>query len=161
MVTQPSAIPAAGKFSARVQCWMESVFLALGIPLAIWGVPKLISILPVASHGSPEQRFLLWVVEGAVVLWACLVVLWFLLRKCGLSFREIGLWRLGTWPAWAVASPSTRSATGWRCHGSAMPVAAAATASAAWRRSARSNATWPSARRRESGARRSEAMSVP
>ena len=111
MVTQTSAIPAAGKFSARFQCWLESLFLALGIPLAIWGVSRLISTLPVASHGSPEQRFLLWAVEGAVVLWACLVVLWFLLRKRGLSFRELGVWRLGTWPAWAVAVSFTALST--------------------------------------------------
>ena len=38
MVTQPSAIPAAGKFSVRVQCWMESLFLALGIPVALGSI---------------------------------------------------------------------------------------------------------------------------
>lgn len=104
MVSQPSAIAAPGKPSVRVQCWIESLILALATPIAIWGVSKLISIsLPLASHGSPERRFLLWSAEGAVVLWAFVIVLWFVLRRRGLSFRLLGVWRLGTWPAWGLA----------------------------------------------------------
>src|SRR6267143_1968770 len=29
--------------------------------------------------------------------------LWFALQSRGLSFRDLGVWGLGTWPAWVVA----------------------------------------------------------
>jgi len=102
-----------GKFSGRVQCWVESVVLALGSPVLIWGVSRLISLsVPTAAHGSPEQRFLLWASEGAVVLWSFVIVLWFVLRGRGLSFHALGVWRLGTWPAWVVALLFTVLSTG-------------------------------------------------
>ena len=109
MTTQGSM----GKFSGRVQCWVESVVLALGSPVLIWGVSRLISLsVPTAAYGSPEQRFLLWASEGAVVLWSFVIVLWFVLRGRGLSFHALGVWRLGTWPAWVVALLFTVLSTG-------------------------------------------------
>jgi len=108
MPTQASGVFPVGKSSGRVQCWLESLVLALGSPLAIWGVSKIISIsFAAASDASPEQRFLLWVSQGAVVLWSLVIALWFVLRSRGLSFHDLGVWRLGTWYAWVVALLST------------------------------------------------------
>jgi membrane protease YdiL (CAAX protease family) len=104
MATKASGVRAIGRSSGRVRCWVESAILALGSPLTIWGVSRLISVsVPSASHGSPEQRFLLWASEGAIVLWSGVILLWFVLRSRGLSFHDLGVWRLGTWPAWVVA----------------------------------------------------------
>lgn len=70
----------------------------------IWIVSKLISFsVPAAEHGSPEQRYLLWILGGAIVEWAFVVALWFVMRKRGSSFKSLGVWRLGTWPAWVMA----------------------------------------------------------
>jgi membrane protease YdiL (CAAX protease family) len=91
-----------GRSSSRVQCWLESLVLAVGSPLAIWVVSRLVP-LSMASHASPELRFLLWISQGAVVLWSFVIVLWFVLRRRGASFHDLGVWRLGTWPAWLVA----------------------------------------------------------
>ena len=113
MTTQASGIRAIGEFSGRVQCWVESVVLAVGSPVLIWGVSRLISLsVPTAANGSTEQRFLLWAGEGAVVLWSFVIVLWFVLRGRGLSFHAFGVWRLGTWPAWVVALLFTVLSTG-------------------------------------------------
>ena len=113
MTTQASGIRAIGKFSGRVQCWVESVVLAVGSPVLIWGVSRLISLsVPTAANGSTEQRFLLWAGEGAVVLWSFVIVLWFVLRGRGLSFHALGVWRLGTWPPWVVALLFTALSTG-------------------------------------------------
>jgi membrane protease YdiL (CAAX protease family) len=104
MGPEVSGTRAVANSSGRVQCWVESVILALGSPIAIWVFSRLISVsVPAASHGSPEQRFLLWASEGAVVLWSFVIVLWLVLRSRGLSFHDLGVWRLGTWPAWVVA----------------------------------------------------------
>jgi membrane protease YdiL (CAAX protease family) len=104
MASEASRVRAGGKSSGRVQCWVESAILAVGSPLAIWGVSRLISFsVPAASHGSPEQRFLIWTAEGALVLWPFVIVLWLVLRSRGFSFSDLGVWRLGTWPAWVVA----------------------------------------------------------
>jgi len=92
--------PSSGKF----RCWAESLILGLGIPSAIWASSKLISTsIPAAVHGSPEQRFLFWISGGVIVEWLFVVVLWFVLRHRGLSFKNLGVWRLGTWPAWVMA----------------------------------------------------------
>jgi hypothetical protein len=104
MATPPPGIRAVSRFSDRVRCWVESLVLALGSPLAICGVSRLISFsIPAASYGSPEQRFLIWASKGAVVLWSLVIVLWLVLRSRGLSFHDLGVWRLGTWPAWVLA----------------------------------------------------------
>jgi membrane protease YdiL (CAAX protease family) len=80
------------------------LIVGLGIPAAIWIVSKLISLsIPAAVHGSPEQRFLLWILGGVIVEWVFVVVIWFVLRTRGSSFEDIGVWRLGTWPAWVIA----------------------------------------------------------
>lgn len=104
MVTHASGVQMASGSPGRLLCWVESLILALGVPAAIWGVSKLISIsVPAALHGSPEQRFLLWISAGVVVEWLFVIVLWFALRSRGLSFKDLGVWRLGTWPGWIVA----------------------------------------------------------
>jgi membrane protease YdiL (CAAX protease family) len=104
MTTQASGVLPVGKASGQVQCWVESIVLSLGSPLAIWGVSRLISLsVPAATHGSPEQRFVIWAIEGAVVLWSLVIVLWFVLRSRGLAFKDLGVWNVGTWPAWVVA----------------------------------------------------------
>ena len=83
---------------------MESLILGLGIPSAIWAVSKFISAsIPAAVHGSPEQRFFFWFSAGVVVEWLFVIGLWFVLRRRGLSFTDLGVWRVGTWPAWVVA----------------------------------------------------------
>ena len=38
-----------------------------------------------------------------VVEWLLVVAVWFLLRSRGSSFKAIGVWRVGTLPAWVVA----------------------------------------------------------
>jgi membrane protease YdiL (CAAX protease family) len=104
MATQVSGALPTGKAFGRVQCWLESIVLSLGSPLAIWGISRLISLsVPAATHGSREQRFVIWASEGAIVLWSLVIVVWFVLRSRGLSFKDLGIWGLGTWPAWAVA----------------------------------------------------------
>jgi hypothetical protein len=93
----------AGSFS-RLQCWVDSLILGIGIPSAIWAVSKFISVsIPAAIHGSPEQRFFFWCSAGVVVEWLFVIGLWFVLRQRRVSFTDLGVWRLGTWPAWVVA----------------------------------------------------------
>src|ERR1700751_2343977 len=104
MATEVSGVRAGGKPSGRVRCWLESVILALGSPLAIWVVSRLVSVsIRAATHGSPEQRFLIWASEGALVLWSFVIVLWLVLRSRGVSFHDLGVWRFGTWHAWVLA----------------------------------------------------------
>jgi membrane protease YdiL (CAAX protease family) len=98
------AAEAGSASSGRLQCWVESLILGLGIPPAIWALSELISAsIPAAIHGSPEQRFFWWFIAGVVVEWLFVIGLWFVLRRRGLFFRDFGVWRLGTWAAWAVA----------------------------------------------------------
>jgi membrane protease YdiL (CAAX protease family) len=83
---------------------LESSIIGLGIPAAIWIVSKLISSsIPVAVHGSAEQRFLFWILGGVIVEWAFVAGAWLILRTRGSSFKDIGVWRFGTWPAWVMA----------------------------------------------------------
>jgi membrane protease YdiL (CAAX protease family) len=104
MATQASGVKGVTASPSRLQCWVESLVLGLGIPSAIWAVSRLISLsIPAADHGSPEERFFYWLSAGAVVEWLFVFVIWLLLRHRGLSFRDFGVWRLGTWPAWLVA----------------------------------------------------------
>jgi len=88
----------------RLLCWMESLVLGIGVPVAIWGCSTLVNrFIPAALHGSVEQRFLLWIVGGMIAEWLFVIGLWFVLRKRGSSFKELGVWRFGRWPAWAIA----------------------------------------------------------
>jgi membrane protease YdiL (CAAX protease family) len=104
MDTHVSRVQTASASSGQLVCWLESLIVGLGIPAAIWIVSKLISLsIPAAVHGSPEQRFLLWILGGVIVEWVFVVVIWFVLRTRGSSFEDIGVWRLGTWPAWVIA----------------------------------------------------------
>ena len=90
--------------SGQLSCWVESLLLALGVPAGIWLVSRLLSAsIPAATHGSSEQRFLLWILGGALVEWAFVVGLWFVLRSRKSSFTELGVWRVGTWSAWTLA----------------------------------------------------------
>jgi membrane protease YdiL (CAAX protease family) len=104
MDTRVSAVQTATASPGRLLCWLESLILSLGVPAAIWVVSKLISLsIPAAVHGSAEQRFLLWILAGVIVEWVFVVAVWFVLRTRGFSFKDIGVWRLGTWPAWVIA----------------------------------------------------------
>lgn len=103
MATHASRVKGVTASSSRLQCSVESLILGLGIPSAIWAVSKLISVsIPAAVHGAPEQRFF-WLSAGVVVEWLFVIGLWFVLRRRGLSFTDLGVWRSGTWPAWVVA----------------------------------------------------------
>ncbi len=90
--------------SIRLMCWMEWLILGLGLPAAIWVVSRLMRIcISATTHGSAEQRFFLWIVGGLIVEWAFVIVLWFALRARGSSFKDLGVRRFGTWPAWVGA----------------------------------------------------------
>jgi membrane protease YdiL (CAAX protease family) len=104
MVTQVSRVTAVAAPDSRLRCWVQSLVLGLGIPSAIWVVSKIITVsIPAAVHGSPEQRFFFWFIAGVIVEWLFVVGVWLVLRRRGLSFQELGVWRIGTWPAWLVA----------------------------------------------------------
>src|SRR5216683_4615512 len=104
MNTGVSGVQMASVSSGRLVCWVESLIVGLSIPAAIWIISKLISLsIPAAVHGSVEQRFLLWILGGVIVEWVFVVAVWFVLRTRGSSFKDIGVWRLGTWPAWVMA----------------------------------------------------------
>lgn len=104
MDTHVSGAQTAITSPSRLLCWLESLILGLGVPAAIWVISKLNSLsIPAALHGSAEQRFLLWIFGGVIVEWVFVVAVWFVLRTRGSSFKDIGAWRLGTWPAWVVA----------------------------------------------------------
>ena len=99
-----SGVQAVSASSSWLLCWVESLILGLGVPSGIWAVSRLISLyIPAAVHGSREQRFLLWILGGVIVEWSFVIVLWFLLRARRSSFRDLGVWRFGRWPAWTLA----------------------------------------------------------
>jgi membrane protease YdiL (CAAX protease family) len=94
----------AGKSPGRGRCWFESLVLGAGIPLAIWGASRLISFsFAAAVDGSPEERFFYWLIAGVATEWLFVAGLWFALRRRGERFKDLGIWRLGTWPAWLLA----------------------------------------------------------
>jgi len=96
---------AAGRRPSRGQCWLETLVLGAGLPVAIWFLPKLISFsFAAALHGSPEQRFF-YLVPGVAAEWLFVAGLWFALRRRGERFKDLGVWRVGTWPAWVLALP--------------------------------------------------------
>ena len=83
---------------------MEALILGLGGPVAIWVVSGVIrGSTPAATNGSAEQRFFLWLLGGLITEWCFVIALWLLVRKRGSSFRNLGVWRLGTLSAWLVA----------------------------------------------------------
>lgn len=89
---------------SQLRCWIESLILGLGLPAAIWVVSRIISrSVPAAVHGSPASRFLLWILAGLIVEWSFVMALWFIVRSRHSSFRDLGVWSLGTWPAWVLA----------------------------------------------------------
>ena len=104
MATNVSGAQAARSSGNRVLCWIEALALGAIVPAGILGVDKLMSAsIPTATHGSAEQRFLLWVSHGMIVEWALVAVVWLMLRRRGSSFKELGVWRAGTWAAWVLA----------------------------------------------------------
>jgi membrane protease YdiL (CAAX protease family) len=99
----PGQRPSGSRIS-RSRCWVEALLVGLGMPAAIWVTNKVIYYsIPAAVHGSHEQRFLWSILGVAIVEWATVIVLWFVLRARGSSFFDIGVWRTGTWPAWVLA----------------------------------------------------------
>jgi hypothetical protein len=78
--------------------------LGLGIPATIWSLSKLIaSFIPDAVSGSPEQRFFFWFIAGVIAEWLFVIGVWFLLENRRLSFKDLGVWRKGSWSEWVLA----------------------------------------------------------
>ncbi len=87
-----------------VRLWTEFVILGLGLPAAIWLASKLIQVsVPAATHGSPGERFIWWIAGPAIAEWLFVLGLVLVLRHRRLSFKDLGVWRLGNWRAWAFA----------------------------------------------------------
>ncbi len=104
MITLTVGVTAAIPPSGRLRCWVESLVLGLGIPAMIWCFSKFItSSVPAAVNGSPQQRFFFWFIAGVIVEWLFVIGVWFLLRNRGVSFKDLGVWRVGTWSAWVLA----------------------------------------------------------
>jgi membrane protease YdiL (CAAX protease family) len=104
MATQTVRVKSVTPPSGRLRCWVDSLTLGLGIPALIWSFSKLItSSVPAAVSGSPEQRFFFWFIAGVITEWLFVVGLWFLLKNRGVSFKDLGVWWVGTWAAWALA----------------------------------------------------------
>jgi membrane protease YdiL (CAAX protease family) len=102
--TSVSEVRSDGAWSGRLLCWVESLILGLGMPAGIWVVSRSISLyIPAAIRGSREQRFLFWILGGVIVEWSFVLALWFVLRTRKSSFRDLGVWRMGTWTAWTLA----------------------------------------------------------
>ena len=94
----------AAESPGRVQCWVESLVIALGSAGLIWGCSQVVTrFVPAATNGSVAQRFLLSLLGGVIAEWIFVIALWLLLRKRGRSFRELGVWRFGTWAGWVMA----------------------------------------------------------
>ncbi|HXX45047.1 MAG TPA: CPBP family intramembrane glutamic endopeptidase [Candidatus Acidoferrales bacterium] len=104
MTTNMSEAQAAGAPSGRIRCWIEALALGLIVPGGVWAVDKIMAgSIPAATHGSAEQRFLLWVSHGMIVEWALVALVWLMLRQRGASLKDLGTWRFGTWYAWVLA----------------------------------------------------------
>jgi membrane protease YdiL (CAAX protease family) len=104
MTTQALGVTAVTSPSGRLRCWFESLTLGLGIPAMIWLISKVIAgSVPAAINGSPEQRFFFWLIAGVIAEWLFVVGVWFLLKSRGASFKDLGVWRIGTWSAWVLA----------------------------------------------------------
>src|SRR5215469_12055319 len=94
----------AEKTSIRSRCWVEASILAFVAPATIWAISKLIArTVPAALHGSDQQRFWWNIASVAIEEWCFVGALWLLLRRRGSSFRDLGVWRVGRWAAWAIA----------------------------------------------------------
>jgi membrane protease YdiL (CAAX protease family) len=104
MATQALGANAFTPPTGRLRCWVESLTLGLGIPAMIWVFSKFITgSIPAAVSGSPEQRFFFWFIAGVIAEWLFVIGVWFLLKNRGVSFRDLGVWRVGTWSAWVLA----------------------------------------------------------
>ena len=104
MTTQTTRPKVVTSPSGRSRCWVESLTLGLGIPAMIWFFSKLItSSVPAAVNGSPEQRFFFWFIAGVIAEWLFVIGVWFLLKNRGISFKVLGVWRVGTLSAWVLA----------------------------------------------------------
>jgi membrane protease YdiL (CAAX protease family) len=105
-MSEPHALRAGTltRSSSRRLCWIEFLILGLGLPATIWVASKLVSVsLPATVHGTPGERFLLWITGPAIAEWLFVIGLAFVLRRRGSSFRDIGVWRVGNWRGWFVA----------------------------------------------------------
>jgi membrane protease YdiL (CAAX protease family) len=74
------------------------------MPAAIWLINRVIAYsVPSATHGTHEQRYIWSILGVAIVEWATVIALWLVLRFRGRSFKDLGVWRIGTLKAWVVA----------------------------------------------------------
>lgn len=104
MTTNASATQTTSAVLAKTLCWIEALALGVVVPAGVWIVDKIMAAaIPAATHGSAEQRFLLWVSHGMIVEWALVAIVWIALRRRGSSFKDLGTWRIGRWPAWVLA----------------------------------------------------------
>ena len=88
----------------RARCWIEALLISLGSAAAIWVCSQLVTrFIPAATSGSDGQRFLLSLTGYVIAEWAFVIALWFVLQNRRSSFRELGVWRFGTWAGWLVA----------------------------------------------------------
>lgn len=104
MNTPALAVDPTRVHPSRQVVWVEWFALALGIPATIWIFSKAIPrFIPAAEHGSVGERFLLWILAGAIAEWLFVAAIWFILRRRASGLNNLGVWRWGTWSAWTVA----------------------------------------------------------
>jgi membrane protease YdiL (CAAX protease family) len=103
-MNRPSTSVGSAVNHSPVRLWTEFVILGLGLPAAIWVASKLIKLsVPSATQGSPEERFLWWIIGPAVAEWLFVLGVVSVLRHRQLSLKDIGVWGVGSWSAWAFA----------------------------------------------------------
>ena len=90
---------------SKIQLWATCLALSLAMPILFLSIQKLLALyVPAALHGSVSQRYLINVViSGGVPEWLTLLGLWLLMRSRAERFRDLGIWRVGTWYAWILA----------------------------------------------------------
>jgi hypothetical protein len=89
-MNNPSTLDDGAVNHFPVRPWTEFVILALGLPAAIWVASKLIKLsIPAATHGSPGERFLLWIAGPAIAEWLFVLGVVFVLRHRQLSLKDI------------------------------------------------------------------------
>jgi Type II CAAX prenyl endopeptidase Rce1-like len=88
----------------RRLCWLEWAILGFGLPGAIAGASKLLTlVVPAAQHGTLGQRYLLSLVGPVAAEWVFALAAWFSLRRRNESLRDLGAWKLGNWAGWGFA----------------------------------------------------------
>jgi membrane protease YdiL (CAAX protease family) len=104
METALAGAPLSNRRNSKSRCWVEAVIVGVGMPAAIWAVTKLIVLaVPTATQGTREERYIWSILEVAIVEWLTVGGLYAVLKARGSSFSYLGVWRVGTLPAWVLA----------------------------------------------------------